>query len=376
MSANLTQSTFTESIPQSESMRVQIDHRPSTTSTFHLDVNLELPSTGVTVIYGASGSGKTTLLRCIAGLERAARAEICVANQLWQSRGYFLETHKRSLGFVFQEASLFPFMSVRKNLLLAIGDLSTTEKLRFFDEVVSLMGIDNQLERKPNQLSGGERQRVAIARALLLKPSILLFDEPLASLDSARKNEILPYLDKLQSATNTPILYVTHSDDEVLRLANYLVVLEHGLCKGAGIINEVASDINLPFSGFFDRSSIIEARMVEREELWGLVQVEFEGGTLWLPDSLQEIGSLIRLRIKASDVSIALTDHQDSSILNRLEATIEEIQREEESSVSIVKLRVGEATLLAKVSNWSLERLSLKAGLSVWAQLKAVAIAR
>ena len=357
-------------------MRVQIDHKPSKSSSFHLNVNLELPSSGVTVIYGASGSGKTTLLRCVAGLERAASAEICVANQLWQSENFFLETHKRSLGFVFQEASLFPFMSVRKNLLIAIGDLAIAERLKYFDEVVSLMGIDKHLDRKPNQLSGGERQRVAIARALLLKPSVLLFDEPLASLDSARKNEILPFLDKLQTATNTPILYVTHSDDEVLRLANYLVVLEHGLCKGSGTINDVASDINLPFSGFFDRSSIIEARIVKHENSWGLMQVEFEGGSLWLTDSMQEIGSSIRLRIKASDVSIALTDHQDSSILNRLAATIDEIKTDEGSSVSIVKLRVGEAILLAKVSNWSLERLSLKVGLLVWAQLKAVAIAR
>jgi molybdate transport system ATP-binding protein len=360
---------------QHEKILVCIDHKPSPQSSFRLNVKLELPSTGVSMIYGASGSGKTTLLRCIAGLERAEDAEISVAGKIWQSRSVFLKTHKRSLGFVFQEASLLPFMTAYKNLALAAEKSKTTVTKLLFEEVVDLMGLENLLQQKPNQLSGGERQRVAIARALLLRPSVLLFDEPLASLDRNRKEEILPYLEKLQAQTNTPILYVTHSDDEVLRLASHLVVLEQGACKGMGPIQEVAAQLNLPASNYSDRSAVFSARVSKRESAWGLLLAEFGGAALWLADNSEEIGSIIRLRIKASDVSIALTDHQDSSILNRLPATVIDIQAEEGSAMGMVKLQVAEAVLLARVSKWSIERLKLQIGVPVWAQLKAVAIA-
>lgn len=354
----------------------RIDYKPPLNSSFHLKVDLELPGAGVTMIYGASGSGKTTLLRCIAGLERPKSAEIYVANECWQSKDFFRKTHKRSLGFVFQEASLFPFMTVQRNLDLAAGSLKAGTDKCFFDEVVELMGIEGQLQRKPSDLSGGERQRVAIARALLLKPTVLLFDEPLASLDNARKQEILPYLEKLQTQSNTPILYVTHSDDEVMRLANYLVVLEHGACIGMGSIENVVSDLNLPFSNFSDRSAVFSGRVVKRVAQWGLLLVEFEGGALWITDNSQEIGANIRLRIKASDVSIALTDHQDTSILNRLAAVIVDIQKDESGSMCMLTLQLGATALLARVSIRSLESLNLKVGLTVWAQLKAVVIGR
>jgi molybdate transport system ATP-binding protein len=359
---------------QREKIFVRIDHKPASRSPFRLNVNLELPSTGISMIYGASGSGKTTLLRCIAGLERATHAEISVAGETWQSQSVFLKPHKRSLGFVFQDASLLPFMSAHKNLALAASQ-SKTKSQPLFDEVVDLMGLENLLQNKPDQLSGGERQRVAIARALLLQPSILLFDEPLASLDKNRKEEIIPYLERLQAQTNTPILYVTHSDDEVLRLASHLVVLEQGACKGAGPIQKVAAELKLPFSSYSDRSAVFSARVVKRELAWGLLLAEFDGAALWLADNSEEIGSTIKLRIKASDVSIALTDHQDSSILNRLSAAVVDIAADEGNGMSLVKLQVGEAVLLARVSKWSIERLKLQIGMSVWAQLKAVAIA-
>jgi molybdate transport system ATP-binding protein len=360
----------------SDTLLVRVNHSPSEQSSFRLNVDLSLPSTGVTMIYGASGSGKTTLLRCIAGLERAKHAEIKIGRSVWQSSDFFLPTHKRSLGFVFQEASLFPFMTAEKNLAFACGKKSNAAAKNFFDEVVALMGIQRQLPQQASQLSGGERQRVAIARALLLKPSVLLLDEPLASLDKNRREEILPYLDKLQTHTKIPILYVTHSDDEVLRLATHLVVLEEGACAAAGSVEDVVADLNLPFSNFSDRSAVFSARVSKRETSWGLLLAEFDGGALWLADNSKELGGSIRLRIKASDVSIALTDHHDSSILNRLPASVIAIESEASSSMSLVRLQVGQTILLARISNWSLQRLNLQVGLAVWAQLKAVAIAR
>ncbi len=360
----------------SDTLRVRVKHAPSKASSFRLDVDLSLPSTGVTMIYGASGSGKTTLLRCVAGLERAKHAEIKIGHKLWQSSDFFLPTHKRSLGFVFQEASLLPFMTAEKNLALASGKATNSAAKDFYDEVVALMGIQRQLPQKASQLSGGERQRVAIARALLLRPSVLLLDEPLASLDKSRREEIMPYLDKLQAHTKIPILYVTHSDDEVLRLANHLVVLEQGACVAAGSVEDVVADLNLPFSSFSDRSAVFSAQLTKRETSWGLLLAEFDGGVLWLADNSNQVGQSIRLRIKASDVSIALTDHHDSSILNRLPATVIGIESDSSSWMSLVRLQVGQTILLARVSNWSLQRLNLQLGLGVWAQLKAVAVAR
>ncbi len=373
---NLVRVQAHDQAPSPAKIRIKIDHRPSLASAFHLNVDFSLPNRGVSVIYGASGSGKTTLLRCVAGLDRPDRAQILIANEVWQSETIFLETHKRSLGFVFQEASLFPFASVRKNLTLAVANARLRESNDLFDEIIDLMAIRSLLERKPDQLSGGERQRVAIARALLLKPRILLFDEPLASLDKNHKAEILPYLQNLQLQTSTPILYVTHSDEEVLRLADNLVVLEQGQCKAIGSVEDVSAKLNLGFASYSDKSTVLSAQISQHVNEWGLLQAKFNGGALWFAKDSAELGETIRLRIRASDVSIALTDHSDSSILNRLPATVININGDSASAMSTVHLKIGDLVLLARVSNWSVNRLKLQSGLQVWAQIKTVAIAR
>ena len=196
-------------------------------SGFALDVDLALPGRGISAIYGASGSGKTSLLRCIAGLDRAV-GQLCVNGEVWQDESHFLPPHQRSLGYVFQEASLFAHLTVRGNLDYGLNRLAPAQRKVSLDHALDLLGIAHLMERKPEGLSGGERQRVAIARALLTSPRLLLMDEPLAALDLPRKREILPYLERLHTELDIPLLYVSHSPDELARLADHLVVLELG----------------------------------------------------------------------------------------------------------------------------------------------------
>ena len=214
---------------------------------FSLDVDLRVPATGVTALYGPSGSGKTTLLRCVAGLERAASGFLAIGDEIWQDQTRFVPTHQRALGYVFQDAALFPHLSVQENLEFGLRRIAAGERRVSLDEAVDLLGIRPLLSRRPGRLSGGERQRVAIARALAVSPRLLLLDEPLAALDLARKREILPYLQRLHETLQIPVLYVTHSPDEVARLADHLVVLEQG---------RVLAD--LPVQQFFDQSLLEE----------------------------------------------------------------------------------------------------------------------
>ncbi|MGA8880918.1 MAG: molybdenum ABC transporter ATP-binding protein, partial [Azonexus sp.] len=208
---------------------------------FAVDVDLTLPGSGVTALFGPSGSGKTTCLRAMAGLERAPGGLFALGDTVWQdaARGHFVPTHKRALGMVFQEASLFPHLSVRGNMEFGQKRASTAGKRFALPEVAELLGIGHLLERMPALLSGGERQRVAIARALLAAPRILLMDEPLAGLDHRRKLEILPYLERLHRELAIPVIYVSHAPDEVARLADHLVLLDHGKAIASGRLNTV-----------------------------------------------------------------------------------------------------------------------------------------
>lgn len=362
-------------LSESEQILISLNFAHSKAREFKLEVDLALPLSGVTAIYGASGSGKTTLLRCIAGLEKSARGFLSVGGQCWQSESLFMPTHQREIGFVFQESSLLGHLTAHQNLLFA--QKFTKLKLResHLQEVIELMGIQSQLKSTPAQLSGGERQRVAIARALLLRPKLLLMDEPLASLDSERKLELFPYLERLQNESRIPILYVTHSDDEVARLADFLVVLNQGKVAAQGPLNEVITQLDLPAQLGSNRGVVLHCKVFETNEKWGLVKVSFKNGMLWVKAQNDEIGDRVRVRVLASDVSIALSDHKDSSILNRLQATVSEISKESEA-MALLKLHVGEDVLLARLSNRSVEELKLQVGSKVWAQIKSVAVAR
>jgi molybdate transport system ATP-binding protein len=344
--------------------------------SFSLDVELQLPSTGITAVFGESGSGKTTLLRCIAGLQRVQRGNLSIRDDIWQNEQTFIPTHARPLGFVFQESSLFPHLSAFGNLHYAMKRADGGVTQQEFDRIVALMGIEELSNHYPDQLSGGEKQRVAIARALLIKPRLLLMDEPLASLDLARKQEILPYLETLREEIELPILYITHSIGEVARLANYLVVMEQGRVVAQGDLADVLSRVDLPVRLGEDSGVVVQATVVERDSQWNLLRAEFPGGELWIPDGGDALDEKIRIRILARDVSLALQSHDDSSIVNRLQAEVIEIKDDVDGAMALVKLRIESTLLLARISRRSVHHISINPGSRVWAQIKSVAIQR
>lgn len=351
---------------------------------FQLQVDLTLPGNGITAIFGPSGSGKTTLLRCLAGLQKATQGQLEVNGETWQNSSTFLPTHKRPLGYVFQEASLFEHLTVQGNLnyarkrahLVQPADQTANQVLLADDQVIEMMGIRSLLERHTEQLSGGERQRVAIARALLINPQLLLMDEPLAALDNARKQEILPYLERLRAQLDIPIIYVSHALDEVARLADYMVVLKDGQVQAQGELREVLARLDLPLAPSSDIGVVFDAQVVDRDSQWQLMRVAFSGGELWLADTKEQVGQTIRIRILARDVSLALGDHADTSILNRLPAAVLEVAPDQDSAMRLVGLQLGTTRITARLTHRSCEHLEVHPGRQLWAQIKSVAVVR
>jgi molybdate transport system ATP-binding protein len=347
---------------------------------FTLDVDLTLPAHGVSAIFGHSGSGKTTLLRCIAGLERA-EGSLSVEGQPWQRAGLFMPAHHRPLGYVFQEANLFPHLSARRNLEYGMKRVAAAERRVAMDQAVDLLGIGQLLDRLPDRLSGGERQRVAIARALLTSPRLLLMDEPLAALDLARKSEILPYLERLHDELEIPVLYVSHSPDEVARLADHIVVMAAGRAVAQGPLVETLARVDLPTLSLRlgeDTGVVLDGHIAERDEKWHLARVAFTGETtgnsVWARDSGHALGSRVRVRILARDVSVTLSQPHDSSMLNTLPAKIVEIADEAHPALALVKLKVGDSILIARLTRRSAAGLGLAPGMQLFAQVKAVAL--
>lgn len=346
-----------------------------TRAPFVLDINIRVPGKGVTAIFGHSGSGKTSLLRCIAGLESRAIGSVKINQEIWQNDRRYVPTSKRSIGYVFQESSLFDHLTTEGNLRFA-RKRAKTRTQGLSENVIDVMGIAHLLMRYPSQLSGGERQRVAIARALLTEPSLLLLDEPLASLDFARKREILPYLERLKVSAQVPILYVSHSVDEVARLADHIVVLEQGQVVAQGSVHEVFSQLDTPSSLQEDTGVLLTGRYKENDPQWKLDCIEISGGDLWLSEVVATIGDKLRVRILAKDISISLSAEDHSSILNRLHVEVAEIVEMTTRSMALVKLKAGDDFLIASITRKSLARLGLVTGMRVWAQIKSVAIVR
>jgi molybdate transport system ATP-binding protein len=342
---------------------------------FQLDVDLQLPSSGVTVLFGHSGSGKTTLLRCIAGLQRTPQGFLEINGSCWQDSklGLFLPTHKRALGYVFQEANLFPHLTVAGNLQFGLKRIAKQSGAVDLQHILELLGIDHLLKRKPEGLSGGERQRVAIARALALNPEILLMDEPLASLDFKRKHEILPFLSRLHRELNIPVLYVTHSQQEVAQLADTLVILADGRALASGPLSETLSRLDVPLAQDREAATVWQVTVVEHETGYHLTRVAFAGGALSLPMVDAAIGTPLRVQIYARDVSIALEAPTATSILNVLPATITGLA-DDHSGQSVVRLQVGTQSLLAHITRKSALLLNLQIGMAVYVQIKGTSI--
>ncbi len=342
---------------------------------FGLEVDLRLPAQGVSAIFGPSGSGKTTLLRLIAGLERAADGYLSVAGAVWQDAGSFMPTHARPLGYVFQDARLFPHLDVRRNLDYGLRRIPAAARRVALDGVIDLLGIGSLMERKPDRLSGGEQQRVAIARALGVSPRLLLLDEPLAALDQARKQEVLPYLERLRDTLDIPMLYVSHAVDEVARLADHMLVLDGGRVVAQGSTIDLMARTDLPLSGDDAVGALIEGRIAGHDETYQLTSVDFSGGRLTLPRQTRAAGERVRVRVLARDVSLTLTAQTGTSIINILPAQVTGIASAGPSQ-SLVSLDLGGTVLLARVTRKSVDALGLKPGLALHAQIKGVALVK
>ena len=342
---------------------------------FTLDADFEIPERGVTALFGPSGSGKTTLLRLIAGLERGGEGRLIVGGEAWEDRerGVFLPTHKRAVGYVIQEAHLFPHRSVRGNLEYGFRRVPKAERRLDFDEVVSLTGVAPLLGRAVPSLSGGEKQRVAIARALLVSPRLLLMDEPLASLDERGKHELIPYFEALFEQLALPVLYVSHASEEVARLAENMVLMSEGRTVAVGPVNEILTRLDLAPAEADDATAVVEARVVRHDDAYHLTELAFDGGTLCLPREDLEVGSEVRVTIHARDTSVALDSPSRSSILNIIPAEILDIAPHGEAQVTL-RLRAGATVLLSRITRKSSERLELAPGKSVYVQVKSVGL--
>jgi len=345
-------------------------------ASFALDVDLELPGRGVTALFGHSGSGKTTLLRCIAGLEHVPSGELSVNGVVWQGSHTFMPTHRRPLGYVFQEASLFSHLSVRRNLEYGMKRVPSALRRGGLEASIELLGIGPLLERATDGLSGGERQRVAIARALAVSPKLLLLDEPLASLDLARKQEILPYLERLHDDLDIPVLYVSHAPDEVARLADHVALLENGRVVAQGALQATLSRLDLAGAFADDMGVVIAATIGAHDDADHLTRIDFQGGSVHVSRCAEAPGSRMRFRVQARDVSLATQKPAHTSILNLFEARVVEIADATVPGQVLVKLDVGGTPLIARISGRSRKELRIEPGSAVWAQVKSVAVLR
>ena len=325
---------------------------------FFLEVDTEIPGQGITGVFGESGSGKTMLLRCIAGLEPSTSK---VSKPV----------HKRRVGYVFQEPQLFAHLSVKQNI--EFGRRRNPEATVSMDDVVGLLEIGDLLPRSITDLSGGEAQRVSIARVLCQSPRLILMDEPLSALDERRRNDVLPYLDRLHAESLVPIIYVSHNIDEICRLSDHLLVLDSGKVIAEGGLQDTLSRTDLPQLRGRNAGAVVEATQSRYDDEFDLTLFGFSGGELWAPGRYDS--SSVRLRISASDISLSRVPAESSTILNILAATIE-ATTSESAATELVRLRLGNDILLARITRRSLQQLGLQVGDKVFAQIKSVTVRR
>lgn len=341
---------------------------------FDLDVSFSAPPRGVTALFGRSGSGKTSVLRSVAGLNRAQQAYVRINDQVWQDDKHFVPVHQRELGYVFQEASLFPHMTVYKNLIYGWQRIPAAQRKIAIDDVVGLLGIDDKLDRMPNKLSGGERQRVGIARALLTSPQVLLMDEPLSALDHGAKQAILPYLENLHDEFGIPSLYVSHDPNEVARLADHMVLLENGRVRAEGEAANLLTRLDLPLASYDDAASLLEGFVSSHDETYHLTWVSMHAGRIAVGREDLPVGRHARVQIQARDVSLSRRAHSDTSIINILPAKVIDTHDINPTQM-IVRLELGDGqTLLSRITRRSAMSMGLQEGMYLYAQVKSVAL--
>ena len=345
---------------------------------FTLDANLSCQTSGIIAVFGRSGAGKTSLINCLAGLltPDQGRIDLNGATLFDSASRVDLAPNRRRIGYVFQEGRLFPHLSVRANLLYGFKSVPPDERRIGLDQVVDLLGISALLPRRPGRLSGGEKQRVALGRALLANPKLLLMDEPLAALDQPRKDEILPFIERLRDDLNLPIVYVSHAMDELVRLADTMVLLSDGAVKAVGPIEELTTRLDLrPLTGRHEAGAVIDVKVAGQDKVFGLTDLVFPGGRLQVPRIELPLGSELRVRIRARDVALALEAPQNTSFLNVLKGEISNLDEEAGALVDVL-VTVGGVSLWSRITARSRERLRLTQGTTVHVLIKAVAVDR
>ncbi|MRT22554.1 molybdenum ABC transporter ATP-binding protein ModC [Enterobacteriaceae bacterium RIT697] len=337
-----------------------------------LDVNVNIPASGITAIFGVSGAGKTSLINAIGGLTQPQSGRIELNDRLLfdSATRVNLPPEKRRIGYVFQDARLFPHYRVRGNLQYGMAPSMKPQ----FNALVALLGLESLLTRYPASLSGGEKQRVAIGRALLTAPDILLMDEPLASLDLPRKRELMPYLQKLVKQVDIPILYVSHSLDEILQLADNVLVLDAGQVKAFGPLEKVwSSSAMRPWLPLAERTSVLRVQVLEQHPDYPMTALSLGDQHIWVSRVNQPLKTPLRIRIASADVSLALQPPHNTSIRNILPAQVVELL-EIDDQVE-VKLRIGISELWARISPWARDELGIRPDQWLYAQIKSVSIA-
>jgi molybdate transport system ATP-binding protein len=355
-------------------LEVDIEHK---LGAFELDIHFR-SGRGLTALFGRSGAGKTSVVNAIAGLLRPGRGRIVVDGVviLDTERGIGAPAHRRRVGYVFQEGRLFPHLTVRQNLQFGRWFVPGLAPAVQLDYVVDLLGIGALLDRRPGRLSGGEKQRVAIGRALLAGPRLLLMDEPLASLDARRKDEILPYIERLRDQASVPIVYVSHAVAEVTRLASTIVLISDGRVRAVGPLQEVMGRAELyPMAGRFEAGAVLAVSVAAHDARWGLTELAGAFGKLTVPRLNAPIGAALRVRIRARDVILAATPPIGISALNVLAGRVEAVVPIEDAAFE-VQLRLGDERLLARVTRRSGAALGLVPGREVFAVIKTVAVDR
>ncbi|MBD24675.1 MAG: molybdenum ABC transporter ATP-binding protein [Candidatus Marinimicrobia bacterium] len=347
---------------------------------FTLDVTIDAPLQGIIALFGPSGCGKTTILRCMAGLQHLP-GSMKVGQHVWQNdeRGIFLKPYRRAVGYVFQEPSLFPHLSVQKNMQYGAQRVlgKATGWILDFGDVVDMLGLSLLLDRMPDSLSGGEKQRVAVGRALLSQPELLLMDEPLVALDYGTKEEILPYLEALHDNLSIPIIYVSHDIAEVARLADRIVVLENGKIVVEGDVASVLERLDLKdFADYSEAGVLLTARVIRHDNFFQLTYLDYRGQSFVTPLVKLNVGDEVRLRLRSRDVTLATKMPTGISVRNILKGFISEIREENNTAYSEIFVDISGSIIRSRITRAAVADLALHVGIPIYVLVKSVTFER